>query len=308
MAGLAAKAQSQSPYFIYMQAEPAQSFTVVYKEQAFRSSASGYVIVPNLTDSILQLAVRFSEQKYPDCSFGINTQRSDQGYLLKDYGEKGWGLLDWRTLAVSYAQRPAVIKGNAIAVDGQTDFATMLAKASGDSTLLLDSSTPDRITTSKPAAAVSQSVAPVAALNENVARKPDTTITNKPLAEVKTTKEVKSVAMETSSVMESKSAVISIPSYCKSILTEAEFSECLSKVQVARSETSKVNVLREFISGRCYTIDQVKALALLLTTDDVRYDFLLEAWTHTAERSRYLVLASVFSSPATVDRFKEMFQ
>jgi hypothetical protein len=103
-------------------------------------------------------------------------------------------------------------------------------------------------------------------------------------------------------------AIIPVPSYCTSILSEAEFSECLSKVQVARSETSKVNVLREYIGSRCYTIDQVKALALLLTTDEVRYDFLLEAWTHTAERARYLVLASVFSSPATVDRFKEMFQ
>jgi hypothetical protein len=312
-------AQAQSPYFIYLQAEPAQSFTVNYKEKSFPSSASGYVILPNLIDSVLQLVVRFSEQKNLDHSFTVNTQRSDQGYLLKDYGDKGWGLLDWRTLTVSYAERPAVAKSNRITVAGQSDFATLLAKASGDSTLLLDDSTPAHIINNKSVVAADQRVSGDAKSDTTIVNKsaaivkpadevkPDTTIATKPAALVKPADEVKPPANERPAPV-SKPAVVPIPSYCKSILSDAEFNECLSKVQAARSETSKINVLREFMGGRCYTIDQVKALALLLTTDEVRYDFLLEAWTQTVERSRYLMLATVFSSPATADRFKEMFQ
>ena len=291
LAGLTASAQS--PYFIYLQAEPAQSFSLVYNEKTFRSSASGYIILPNLTDSVLQVAVRFADHKYPEQTFAINAQRSDQGYLLKHYGDKGWGLLDWRTLTVSYAQRPIVSKSNDIVISDQSDFATMLAKASGDSTLL------DTASISKP-------VAITKAANDS---KVTTTDKSKPVAESNpVVVETKPVVTEEKPAPSKQPAIIPFPSYCTSILSEAEFSECLSKVQVARSETSKVNVLREYIGSRCYTIDQVKALALLLTTDEVRYDFLLEAWTHTAERARYLVLASVFSSPATVDRFKEMFQ
>lgn len=272
-------AQAQSTYFVYVQAEPAQPFLITYKNQTFRSSSSGYSIISNLTDSLLQFVLRFPNQNYPDQSFSVTTQRSDQGYLLKDYGDKGWGLLDWNTLVVSYADRPTASKNNRASAAGQSDFATLLARASGDSTLLLDSSTPARITNSKPAA-----------------------------AEVKTIDEVKPVVKEEKPVQPKQVAPTPVPAYCKSILTEAEFNECLSKVQIARSETSKVNVLRDFSKGRCYTIEQVRAFARLLTTDEVRYDFLLEAWTLTVERTRYLELASVFENAATADRFKEMFQ
>ena len=256
--------RAQSSYFVYLQAEPPQSFTVTYKEQVFRSSASGYLILPNLTDSSLQLVVDFPGQKNISYPFLLSTQRNDQGYLLKNYGEKGWGLLDWRKLTVLYVDRPGPAKfekGTSIAQD---DFSKLLAKASGDSTLLVE--------------------APIA----NAGNK-----SSKPLA-------------DSSLALERKPAAL--PSYCKSILTEAEFKEGLSHVQAAKSEISKVNVLKEFIASRCYTIDQVKAFALLLITDEVKYDFLLEAWAQTADRTNYLSLSTVFSNVVTADRFKEMFQ
>ncbi|MFM7646201.1 MAG: hypothetical protein ACKO41_05740 [Sphingomonadales bacterium] len=281
--GVAALAQPN--YFIYLQSEPTQSFSVSIKEQTLLSSHSGYIIIPNLTDSILQIVVGFPEKKYPDHSFIINTKQSDQGYLLKDYGDKGWGLLDWRMLSITYAARPDPVRPLRSDTPGQTDFATMLAKASGDSSLL----------TQTPAAKQKNEIKPA------IITKVDTVMVSKPV-------EAPRAAEEQRPSVEKKAAAIAIPSYCKSILTEPEFKECLDKVQPARSEISKVNVLREFLSGRCYTIEQVRTLALLLTTDEVKYDFLLEAWTHTVERPRYLTLVSVFSSAATGDRFKEMFQ
>lgn len=324
LTGLSAVAQT--PYFIYLQTEPAQSFAIVFKEQTVHSSASGYIILPNLTDSVLQFVVRFPEKKHPDHPFVIRAQRNDQGYLLKDYGDKGWGLLDWRTLSVTYAERPGLTKTNVVPTEGQADFATMLAKASGDSTLLLESSTSARNTTTKSAAAANKSTPanaksdtaiaskPIAIAKPSNEAKPDTVSITSPVAEVKPVQQSKPVVADAKPAEAEKPsqtkqpATIPIPGYCNSILTDAEFTECLGKVQVARSETSKVNVLRDFMGGRCYTIEQVKALAQLLSTDEVRYDFLLEAWSHTAERSRYLVLASIFEDPATANRFKEMFQ
>lgn len=296
-------AVAQPTYFIYLQSEPAQSFSVSIKGQTVLSSPSGYIIIPNLTDSVLQLVVGFPEKKYPDHPFILITQQGDQGYLLKDYGDKGWGLLDWRKLSVTYAQRVDLAKAHPITNADPSDFATMLAKASGDSTLLNKAAEATQKKEIKPATI--ESSTPATESKSPVATKPailikeDTTLVNKPVTATRPAQEQKPPV---------EKSTVPIPSYCKSILTDAEFKECLGKVEAAKSETAKVNVVREFIADRCYALDQVKAIALLLTTDEVRYDFLLEAWTHTAERPRYLSLVSVFSNAAAADRFKEMFQ
>jgi len=267
IAGL--RLSAQSPFFIYVQSEPATPFAVSCKGQTLRSSQTGYLIVSNLTDTVLQLAVSFPDKKQPDQLFVVRTQGSDQGFLLKDYGDKGWGLLDWRQLLVTYAERPTNTRAEPIGATNKEDFAVLLAKASGDSSLLAESP--------KPVA------------EEKPAPQPKPTPDSKPL-------------------LEPKPAVIPVPSYCTSILTEAEFKGCLTKTEEAKSETSKVAVVRAFINGRCFTIEQVKTLAMLLATDEIKYDFLLEFWTQTAERERYLSLVSVFGSSGTADRFKEMFQ
>lgn len=273
IAGL--RLSAQSPFFIYVQSEPATPFSISCKGQTLRSSQTGYLIVSNLTDTVLQLAVSFPDKKQPDQLFVVRTQGSDQGFLLKDYGDKGWGLLDWRQLLVTYAERPTNTRAEPIGATNKEDFALLLAKASGDSSLLAES--PKPIAEEKPAPQP------------------------KPASEPKPVPEKKPAP-------EPKPAVIPVPSYCTSILTEAEFKGCLTKTEEAKSETSKVAVVRAFINGRCFTIEQVKTLAMLLATDEIKYDFLLEFWTQTAERERYLSLVSVFGSSGTADRFKEMFQ
>lgn len=272
---------AQSPFFIYVQSEPATPFSVSCKGQTLRSSQTGYLIVSNLTDTVLQLAVSFPDKKQPDQLFVVRTQGSDQGFLLKDYGDKGWGLLDWRQLLVTYAERPTSTRAEPIGATNKEDFALLLAKASGDSSLLAE--------TPKPVA------------EEKPAPQPKPAPDSKPLLEPKP-------APDSKPATEPKPAVIPVPSYCTSILTEAEFKGCLTKTEEAKSETSKVAVIRAFINGRCFTIEQVKTLAMLLATDEIKYDFLLEFWTQTAERERYLSLVSVFGSSGTADRFKEMFQ
>lgn len=293
IAGL--RLSAQSPFFIYVQSEPATPFSVSCKGQTLRSSQTGYLIVSNLTDTVLQLAVSFPDKKQPDQLFVVRTQGSDHGFLLKDYGDKGWGLLDWRQLLVTYAERPTNARAEPIGATNKEDFALLLAKASGDSSLLAE--TPKPIVEEKPAPDSKPLLEP----------KPVETPETKPVAEEKPAPESKPLP-DRKPAPDSKPAVIPVPSYCTSILTEAEFKGCLTKTEEAKSETSKVAVVRAFINGRCFTIEQVKTLAMLLTTDEIKYDFLLEFWTQTAERERYLSLVSVFGSSGTADRFKEMFQ
>lgn len=292
-------AWAQSPYFVYLQTEPAQSFTIKYKEQTLRSSASGYLILSNLVDSVLQLVIDFPGQKDISYRYTLTTDRSDQGYLLKNYGDKGWGLLDWRKLSVTYVDRPNVAKPDMVST-GPDDFSKLLAKASGDSTLLIETPLPGP-TNQRIKPTVDSATSPIT--NSPVATAPVSTATVSPSPIA--TLPITNTPAATAPVANTP---VTIPTYCKSILTENEFKEGLNKVQAAKSETSKLGVLKEFIASRCYTISQVKEFALLLTTDEVKYDFLLEAWAQTADRSQYLSLSTVFSNAVTADRFKEMFQ
>jgi hypothetical protein len=287
-------ARAQSSYFVYLQTEPAQSFTVKYKEQTLRSSASGYLILSNLVDSVLQLVIDFPGQKDISYRYTLTTDRSDQGYLLKNYGDKGWGLLDWRKLSVTYVDRTNVAKPD-MAATGTDDFSKLLAKASGDSTLLIETPLPAP-TNQRVKPTVDSATPPI--MNSPVATPP---VTNAPIA----TPPITNTPVAPLPVA---NTTVTIPTYCKSILTDNEFKEGLNKVQAAKSETSKLGVLKEFIASRCYTISQVREFALLLTTDEVKYDFLLEAWAQTADRSQYISLSTVFSNAVTADRFKEMFQ
>jgi hypothetical protein len=82
---------SQKVYFVYLQTENEQAFYVKMNSIIHSSSASGYLIVG------------FPQNKWPEQNFSLNMNKKDHGYLLKNFGEKGWGLFDLQTLAIQMA-------------------------------------------------------------------------------------------------------------------------------------------------------------------------------------------------------------
>lgn len=127
---------SQKVFFIYIQSEASQPFFVQTKEKVYSSSASGYIILSKLTDTTHTFSIGFSRSntKY---YFSVGMNKKDHGYLLKDFGEKGWGLFDRQLLTVQMGsstttgvqQTKTEIKKDA------SPFTEGLAKASDDPTL-----------------------------------------------------------------------------------------------------------------------------------------------------------------------------
>lgn len=107
--------QVQSNYFVYLQIEPAQPFYIRINGQKITANASGYLILPQLRDGDYKLIVGFPEGKTPEQAFNFRIDSKDKGYLIKDYGEEGWGLFDLQTMAVQKAltgeEAEAAIKG-----------------------------------------------------------------------------------------------------------------------------------------------------------------------------------------------------
>src|SRR5688572_19527187 len=94
---------SQKVYFIYLQTETEQPFYVRMDKTVHSSSPSGYLILAKLKDSVYSFTVGFPQNKWPEQKFSVAMNRKDHGYLVKNFGDKGWGLFDLQTLAVQMA-------------------------------------------------------------------------------------------------------------------------------------------------------------------------------------------------------------
>ncbi len=128
---------SQKVYFVYLQAEGEQSFYVKIGDKIHSSSASGYLILSKLLDSTYNFTVGFPRNKWPEHPFSVTINKKDHGYLLKNFGEKGWGLFDLQTLSV---QMP--VQGSAMIEEKKMEgnnvvsvFTEILSKASDDPSL-----------------------------------------------------------------------------------------------------------------------------------------------------------------------------
>ena len=84
---------AQQHFFLYIQTENKQPFYIKMNNKVYSSSATGYIVVPKLLPDTYQMTVGFNKDVYPEQQFLCIVDK-DAGYLLKNYGEKGWGFLN----------------------------------------------------------------------------------------------------------------------------------------------------------------------------------------------------------------------
>ncbi|MGG9971326.1 DUF4476 domain-containing protein [Ferruginibacter sp. SUN002] len=119
---------AQQSRFIYIQTENKQPFYVKVDKRVFSSSASGYVIIPKLIDGTYNLSIGFPKNESPAQNIQCTIDKKDQGYLLKNFGDKGWGLFNLQTLNVLMAGAGAQNNTPSVVKEEKTDaFSNMLA-------------------------------------------------------------------------------------------------------------------------------------------------------------------------------------
>lgn len=126
---------AQRNYFIYLQSESQQAFYVRSGNTIHSSSASGYLILSQLKDSAYTFTIGLPANKYGPQDYSIAVNRKDQGYLFKNFGEKGWGLFNLQTLAVIMPVDKTVSNQPAMLHTPVNNFTDLLSKAADDSTL-----------------------------------------------------------------------------------------------------------------------------------------------------------------------------
>lgn len=339
-------ASAQRPSFVYIQTEPAQPFVVKMGGQVYKSSQSGYLILSKLTDTAYAVTVNFPSTQWPSQYFTLKVNHADKGYLLKDFGDKGWGLMDWQKLTTQFSQQPVVkIQPLGELKSDDDDFASLLAKASGDPSLIAPQNVISK--ESSPKESVSQSsIIRDSLLKEvnvnNSDSEPEQTIKDKAEQKVESIKQsvtTKSVIVPASIVtrraessttegfglvfvdtyangqsdtirliIPNKIQSATLPPHCRELATQEQTDEFKKQLSLLAAEQKMIEFSKQQLALRCYSTEQVRTLSTLFNTDQGKYDFLLEAWSSISDKENIISLSNVFVSKEMADRFKELLQ
>ena len=127
---------AQKQYFVYLQSENGQPFYARYNEKTFSSTGAGYLILSKLPDSTINLKIGFANERAPEQSYSIHLNRRDRGFVIRNFGEKGWGLSDLQDQSIQYAGGGKTASSGKNSVTNTSMFAVILSKASDDPSLL----------------------------------------------------------------------------------------------------------------------------------------------------------------------------
>jgi hypothetical protein len=85
---------AQKKHFIYVQSENKEPFYVMINNKNYSSSLSGYLIIPRLKNGKYFFIAGFPKDKYPEQKFTYVVNDKDAGFVLKQFGNNGWGLFN----------------------------------------------------------------------------------------------------------------------------------------------------------------------------------------------------------------------
>ena len=127
---------SQQNHFIYLQTENRQPFYVKLDKKILSSSASGYIIIPKLQEGNYIMAIGFPKNEWPEQTVTCTVNKKDAGYLLKNFGDKGWGIFNLQTMEVIMSGVKAAENENVGIEDKNDIFSNTLSNVVNDPSIV----------------------------------------------------------------------------------------------------------------------------------------------------------------------------
>ena len=120
---------AQQLHFAFLQTDTHKPFYVILNKRTYSSTASGYVILPKLQSGEFAVRIGFANSQGAEQEYVLQVKEADQGLLIKDFGDKGWGLFNMQTMAVQYAGTAAQERAKRAAAEkAEMDKATQRAE------------------------------------------------------------------------------------------------------------------------------------------------------------------------------------
>ena len=127
--------KAQINHFIYLQTENKQPFYVKFNKKIISSSASGYLIISKLQPGNYDLIIGFPKNEWAEQHFTGSVKNEDVGYLVKNFGEKGWGLFNLQTMQVAMTGEKNT-EATVAKVDKTDEFSNLLSNVVNDPSIL----------------------------------------------------------------------------------------------------------------------------------------------------------------------------
>lgn len=132
--------KAQITHFVYLQTENGQPFYVKLNNKIISSSAAGYLIIPNIADGTYQVEVGFPKNEIPAGDFTFSIDKNNEGFLIKNFADKGLQLFNMQTLALippnqMVTDTTKVVASAPVKKDADP-FTKMLANVVKDSSIL----------------------------------------------------------------------------------------------------------------------------------------------------------------------------
>lgn len=126
--------KAQQNHFIYIQADNKQPFYAKLDKKLYSSTASGYLVVAKLKTGAYNFVIGFPKNEWPEQYIHCTVEDKDLGYLLKNFGDKGWGFFNLQSLNVLMADNNE--KKADVVADVKSDaFSNMLSSVVNDPTI-----------------------------------------------------------------------------------------------------------------------------------------------------------------------------
>lgn len=131
---IALNIKAQQHHFIYIQADNKQPFYVKVDKKIYSSTVAGYLILTKLKTGVYNFVIGFPKNEWPEQNINCTVEDKDLGYLLKNFGDKGWGFFNLQSLNVLMAENNE--KKADVATDLKSDaFSNMLSLVVNDPTI-----------------------------------------------------------------------------------------------------------------------------------------------------------------------------
>jgi hypothetical protein len=106
-----------------------------------------------------------------------------------------------------------------------------------------------------------------------------------------------------------KKTVVLIPnSNCLNNASEDDFIKLRRKMIAEDKEDDMVNVARKQFKLKCFTVEQIKNLSVILLTEDGKYHFFDAAYPYASDSGNFYLLESELKDAYYINRFKSMLR
>ena len=361
---LTINAFAQKRYFVYLQAEDKQPFYVMINQKNYSSSINGHLVIPKLKNGKYFFVAGFPKDKYPEQKFTCVVDNKDQGFVLKQFGNTGWGLFNLVTFKSVMANAADWEKEKSIydTVKIDDDMALVPTKVNNISENKIKPSNSINNTPKTETKPVEQPIQEVviatppkfisadqekkAFVSNDVVKdlennQPpqsnqvlkrivrtlqkgssqgldeiyiDFTVTPSdtialfiPINSIVTTDEV----IKTSTNLDSakNKTVGNSNQYNKScvyLATENDFARTRKLMSLETTDDKMISTAKKAIKGKCFTVEQVKALGLLFLAEQNRLKFFTTAKSNIYDVLNFSSLESEFTLSNLIEQFRKL--